>query len=96
MAGTLCPGPGAPDLSSGEAMTKRQLGALVTGLLAVLGTLAAAVSAKSESAGAAERVRAAEVRLDYVEKIHDLRVQVLERRLENIDLKLDRLIERGR
>lgn len=66
-------------------MTRKQTAALVTALIALLGTLAAAVSGLHKSDSVAERVRVVEVRNEG-----------LTERLQRMESKLDRLIERGR
>lgn len=73
-------------------MTKKQIAAIVAAVLGLLGTLGAAVSARSTAGSATERIRVLEVR-------EDLRSQADAedaRWRERIELKIDRLIERGR
>lgn len=68
-------------------MTKKQKAALVAAVLAVLGALAAGGKGLATSDALVERVRAVEVRQEVSDK--DFR-----ERLDRIERKLDRLIER--
>ena len=77
-------------------MTRKQKAAIVAAVTALVGALGLGVNGQVLVARGSERVRALEVRLEEREKSLDHRFHSVDRQLEGIALKLDRLIERGR
>jgi len=77
-------------------VTRKQKAAIVTAVLAVLGSLGLGVNGQATANKLSERVRVLEVTIAEREKALLHRLDSVDRQLENVNFKLDRLIERGR
>ncbi|HYF22615.1 MAG TPA: hypothetical protein VD929_04370 [Caulobacteraceae bacterium] len=77
-------------------LTRKQKAGIVAAVLTVLGSLAAGLNGQATANRLSERVRVLEVTIAEREKALLHRLDSVDRQLENVNFKLDRLIERGR